>query len=62
MEEKPVYHVGNASLFHGHAVKVPAPLWCNICGKFTMEFQRDNGIFEVYECACCGTLQSIAVR
>lgn len=62
MEEKPEYKAGPASIFHGHAVQVPAPLWCNICGTFTMEFRQDNGKFEIYQCTCCGMLQSIAMR
>lgn len=62
MEEKPVYHVGNASLFHGHAVKVPAPLWCDVCGQNTAEFVGDEGKYEKYVCTRCHMIQMIAVR
>lgn len=62
MEEKPVYKVGPASLFHGHAVKVPAPLWCDVCGKNTAAFTGDEGKYERYVCTCCGMIHMIAVR
>lgn len=62
MEEKPVYNTGSASIFHGHAVKAPAPLYCDVCGQKTAAFVRDEGKYERYECTCCHMIQMVAVR
>jgi len=38
-------------------------LFCEKCGKETVHrFLRDSGIFEIYECSECATLNKYAVR
>lgn len=62
MEEKGKYETGPAGLFHGHATKTPAPLWCSICCALSMVYVEDDGRFEIYHCTNCGMYQNVAVR